>query len=228
MKAFGGYTSWQGWLSGKALPLTVFTVLLIMASLTLPREAAPLAHGGIKLYPVLELLHRCLTLGFWLLILAAYLTRTHVVDPARGIRETVFPMVVMFSAPAGVWFLGHNGGAHRLDLAWIGLLLTLLGYGISLWALYHLRGSFAIMAEARRPVTSGPYRYVRHPLYLGETLTMLGLCLMIGTAIALLFWAAFTALQLVRARIEEGKLARQFNEYRAYREQTRFILPGVY
>jgi protein-S-isoprenylcysteine O-methyltransferase Ste14 len=84
------------------------------------------------------------------------------------------------------------------------------------------------MAEARSPVTSGPYRYVRHPLYLGETLTMLGLCLMMGTAIALLFWATVTAMQLARARIEEGKLAGQFADYRAYLERSRFILPGLY
>jgi len=84
------------------------------------------------------------------------------------------------------------------------------------------------MAEARRAVTSGPYQYVRHPLYLGETLTLLGLCLMIGTAIALLFWAVFIGMQMARARIEEAKLARQFDEYRTYRLRTRFILPGLY
>jgi protein-S-isoprenylcysteine O-methyltransferase Ste14 len=115
-----------------------------------------------------------------------------------------------------------------LDLLGIGLLTTLLGYGVSLWALWHLRGSFAIMAEARRAVMFGPYRYVRHPLYLGETLALLGLCLMIGTVTALLLWAGVTALQLTRARIEEKKLARQFDDYRAYLERTRFILPGLY
>src|SRR5262245_54541052 len=228
MKAFGGYTSCRGWLTGKALPMTIFTVFLIAACLTLLWEVAPLARGEISLYPMLELLRRCLTLGFWVIIVSAYMTRTHVVDPARGLGETVFPMLVMLSAPAGVWLLGRAGMPHRLDLAWIGLLLTLLGYGVSLWALSHLRGSFAIMAEARRAVTSGPYQYVRHPLYLGETLTLLGLCLMIGTAIALLFWAACTGMQLVRARIEEAKLARQFAEYKTYLTRTRFILPGLY
>ena len=228
LKAPGEYTSWRGWLAGKALPLTFFTLLAVFSSMTLPREMASLARDGIGLYPVQELLRRFLILGFQLLIAAAYLTRTRAVAPARGFRETVFPLLVMFAAPAGLSFLGRGEVPHRLELLGGGLLITLLGYGVSLWALWHLRRSFAIMAEARQPVTSGPYRYVRHPLYLGEALTVLGLCLMLGITSALLFWAAVTAMQLVRARIEEAKLARQFDDYRAYREQTRFILPGIY
>ena len=84
------------------------------------------------------------------------------------------------------------------------------------------------MAEARSPVTSGPYRYVRHSVYLGESLGMLGLCLAMGTVVALLFWATWTAMQLTRATIEESKLAQQFADYRVYRERTRFIVPGLY
>jgi protein-S-isoprenylcysteine O-methyltransferase Ste14 len=57
---------------------------------------------------------------------------------------------------------------------------------------------------------------------------MLGLCLAMGTAAALLFWAVWTGMQMTRARIEEAKLAGQFEDYRAYRETTRFILPGLY
>jgi protein-S-isoprenylcysteine O-methyltransferase Ste14 len=227
MKAFSGYT-WRGWLTGKAIPLTFFTMLLIAGILTLPQEMALHAPEDMRFAVVLELLRRSLTLGFWLLVVASYLARTRAVVSAHGFWERVFPMLVMFAAPVGIWLLGRVDLPHRLDLAGIGLLLALLGYGVSLWSLWHLRSAFAITAEARRTVTSGPYRYVRHPLYLGETLTMLGLCLMISSAIALLFWAALATMQLTRARIEELKLAKQFEEYRAYRRRTRFILPGLY
>lgn len=227
MKVLEGYT-WQRWLGGRAMPLAFFAMLLVAGSLALPREAALLAREGISLHGALELVRRCLMLGFWLLIVAAYLTRTQAVAPASGFWERVFPLLVMFTAPVGVWFLGRAGMPHRMELIGVALLTTLLGYGISLWALWHLRGAFAIMAEARRTVSSGPYQYVRHPLYLGEALTLLGLCLMIGTAMALLFWAGFTVLQLTRARIEEVKLSSQFDDYRAYRQRTRFILPGLY
>ncbi len=227
MKLSGVYT-WQGWLAGKALPLAFFTLLLVASSRAIPCEIVLLAREGLRLYPALELLRHLLTLGFLLLIAAAYLTRTGAVAPACGFWERVFPMFVVLSTVTALSLLGRAEVPHQLDLLGIGLLTTLLGYGVSLWALWHLRGSFAIMAEARRAVMFGPYRYVRHPIYLGETLALLGLCLMIGTVTALLLWAGVTALQLTRARIEEKKLARQFDDYRAYLERTRFILPGLY
>jgi len=201
---------------------------LVGASPLIREEAASLAREGVHLYPVLELVRRCLSLGFLLLIMATYLTRVRAVAPARGFLERIFPILVLFVAPTGLWLTSNTEIPHRLELVGMGMLLCLLGYAVSLWSLWHLRGSFAIMAEARSLVTSGPYEYIRHPLYLGEQLTMLGLCLMTGTVITLLFWAFFTGLQLTRARIEENKLARQFDDYRTYQEKTRFILPGLY
>jgi protein-S-isoprenylcysteine O-methyltransferase Ste14 len=224
----GGYTSWLGWLAGKALPLAIFTLLLAINGFTLPREAILLRYEGMHLYPLMQLLRHFLMIGFLLLVVAAYLTRTHAVAFARGFWERSFPILVLFATFVGMYFLGRDGGAQRVDLVVVGLLLTLVGFYFSLWAVWHLRASFGIMAEARSPVMSGPYRYVRHPLYLGESLSMLGLCLAMGTATALIFWTIWTAMQLGRAYIEENKLACQFDDYQAYRETTRFILPGLY
>jgi protein-S-isoprenylcysteine O-methyltransferase Ste14 len=228
LKAPSGYMSWRGWLPGKAFPLAVFSLLLLVNSLTLPYEAIQLAREGISPYQLVIFVRHSLMVGFLLLVIAAYLTRTHTVARAHGFWETVFPMLVLLATFVGMSFLNRVTAPQRLDLIVVGLLLTALGFSVSLWALWHLRGSFAIMAEARSPVTSGPYRYVRHPLYLGESLRMLGLCLAMGTAAALLFWAIWTVMQLTRARIEEAKLAAQFEDYRAYRQGTRFMLPGLY
>jgi len=228
MQAPAGYVSWQGWLAGKAFPLAIFTLFLVMNGLALPREVMQVIGKGIWLYPVMELLRQFLNLGFLLLVIAAYLTRTHAVDPAQGFWQKVFPMLVLLATLVGMSFLESADGHHRLELVAMGLLLTLIGFCCSLWALWHLRASFGIMAEARSPVMSGPYKYVRHPLYLGEGLSMLGLCLAIGTATALSFWAVWTAMQLARGYIEENKLACQFDDYRVYRERTWFIFPGFY
>jgi protein-S-isoprenylcysteine O-methyltransferase Ste14 len=227
MQVPSGYASWRGWLAGKALPLAIFTLFLVTNSLTLPGQVMQLVREGVQSYQGIESLRHLLLFGFLLLVMAAYLTRTNAVDPARGFWERFFPMLVLIITFAGTSFLERVGGKYYSELVGAGLLLTLFGYGVILWALWHLRGSFAIMAEARSPVTSGPYRYVRHPLYLGESLSMLGLCLAMGTAAALLFWAVWTGMQLTRARIEETKLAHQFDDYKAYLGRTRFILPGL-
>lgn len=221
-------TTWAGWLAGKLLPLSICALLVLTVGQAIAEESSALARDGFGLHAALGLARRCLILGFVLVIAASYLTRRRVRDPARGFRERVFPVLVLLAGPVGVVFLGRHEMPDRLNLAVAGLVISLLGACESLWALWHLRASFSIMAEARQPVTSGPYRYIRHPVYLGETLMMLGLCLTIGTAVAILFWLVITALQLVRARIEEKKLSRQFEEYRAYCGRTRFIIPGLY
>ena len=62
LHAPSGYASWRKWLSGKALPLTLFSLLLVGGSLNLPREMTSLARDGVRLYPALELCQRVLTL----------------------------------------------------------------------------------------------------------------------------------------------------------------------
>jgi protein-S-isoprenylcysteine O-methyltransferase Ste14 len=228
LRAPRGYRSWQAWLLGKVFPLAIFTLFFVTNGLALPGEAIQLVSEGMRLHPLMALIRHSLMLGFLLLIIAAYLTRSQAVARARGFRERIFPLLVLFATSFGMSFLRHAESTHRLDVIAIGLLLTVLGYFVSLWGLWYLRGSFGIMAEARLTVTSGPYRHVRHPIYLGEMLSMLGLCLTMNTAIALLFWAAITGMQLVRARIEEEKLAHQFADYKAYLGRTRVILPGLY
>jgi protein-S-isoprenylcysteine O-methyltransferase Ste14 len=208
--------------------MAFWSLFLVSVGRKIPESIATLLRDGFALYPALELARHVLTLAFIALVGSTYLTRMRAVGKARGLREIVFPMFVFLAGIAGMAILVLRYKVPRHPaLVLSGLALASCGICCSLWALVHLRNSFSILAEARRPVTTGPYRLVRHPLYLGEALTMLGLCLTLGSAAALLFWASINALQLFRARIEEEKLARQFDEYRAYREKTPFIVPGL-
>jgi len=227
MKGPGGFT-WGDWLTGRALPIAFWSLLLASQLISLVRQITLIARSGAAGGAVLELIRGFLTLGFFVLVLAAYFSRFKVVAKANGFREKVLPMLVFLAAPAGIFVLLQLNLTPVYDVSWVGVGISVTGLMISLWALWHLRSSFSILAEARNPVTSGPYRFVRHPLYLGEALTMLGLCLLMGTWVALLLWAGVNAFQLVRARIEEEKLSREFPDYRIYRSRTRFILPGVY
>ena len=215
----------KSYIVGKVLPLSVWIFFLVLILFSMMADARRMLHEGASLESLLVLARAGLTGAFMVLLATAYLTRIRATERAQGFLERTFPLFVFLASITGMGLLQSRPGSPPLYLVAAGLVLALLGLCLSIWSVWHLRSSFSILAEARRTVVSGPYRYIRHPLYLGEALTMLGACLLIGTWIALLFWAVITGLQLARARIEEKKLSRALSDYEAYRTKTPFILP---
>ena len=149
--------------------------------------------------------------------------------PAVAKAEGLIPRI---AAVAGT-FLGI--AIVRLppqELTWWGNLLSTLlilaGTGFSLYAVTRLGRSISIMAEARHLVVDGPYAVVRHPLYLGEGLALIGLTLQFMSPVAIAILALQWAFQVERMRNEERVLIETFPEYREYMSRTWRILPGVY
>jgi protein-S-isoprenylcysteine O-methyltransferase Ste14 len=215
----------NSYIVGKMLPLSVWIFFLMASLFSMMADARRMLHEGATLESLLVLTRTGLTGAFMILLATAYLTRIRATERAQGFLQRSFPLFVFLASIVGMGLVQSHPGSPPFYLATAGLLLAPLGLCLSIWSVWHLRNSFSILVEARRTVASGPYRYVRHPLYLGEALTMLGLCLLIGTGIALIFWAGFTGLQLARARIEEKKLSRALPDYPAYRSKTPFIFP---
>jgi len=210
---------------GKVLPLSVWIFFLTLIILSMIADAQRMLHEGAPLESLLVFARVGLTGAFMVLLVTAYLTRIRATERAQGFLQRSFPLLVFVVSIVGMGLVQSRPGLPPFYLVAPGLILGPLGLCLSLWSVWHLRSSFSILAEARRTVVSGPYRYVRHPLYLGEALTLLGACLLIGTGIAMLFWAVVVGLQLARARIEEQKLSRALSDYRAYRRKTPFIFP---
>ena len=80
---------------------------------------------------------------------------------------------------------------------------------------------FGVLPDVRGLVTRGPYRLVRHPLYLGELTAALGI--VVGAqrwAPALAAWLVCLGLQLVRTKYEERSLRAEFPEYARYAART--------
>jgi protein-S-isoprenylcysteine O-methyltransferase Ste14 len=95
----------------------------------------------------------------------------------------------------------------------IGLGIAAIGEAIRIWASGHLN-------KAREVTTSGPYRWVRHPLYVGSTVMGAGLAIACASTLAALLIALYLAATLTAAiKNEEAYLRRTFGEqYDLYRE----------
>lgn len=135
------------------------------------------------------------------------------------------------AAVAGTWLITTLGFQPLAVGAWwvplLASLLMLAGMVGSILALLTLGRCFGILPEARGLVTSGPYRYVRHPLYTAEAVTSLGLLLAVVSPFSVAVYGAFIALQALRTRYEEEVLLAVFPEYAAYRQSTWRFLPGL-
>jgi protein-S-isoprenylcysteine O-methyltransferase Ste14 len=115
-----------------------------------------------------------------------------------------------------------------LTIQILACLLVLIGNGFTVYVLTHLGRSFSILPESRKVVTSGPYRVVRHPLYLAEAVTTLGVLISFLSPWALLLVAAQLTLQVIRIHYEERTLSESFPEYKDYAKRTWRLIPGIY
>ena len=84
---------------------------------------------------------------------------------------------------------------------------------------------FGILPEARGLVTAGPYRLVRHPVYLGEIGACSGLAIAAASPANMLVLAALVAGQAVRMRLEERALTDAFPQYASYAARTPRLWP---
>ena len=112
----------------------------------------------------------------------------------------------------------------------IGFLLCLCGFAFAIWARFHLGrnwGQPMTLKQGHELITSGPYRFVRHPIYTGILLAML------GSTIVTPFWiVAFFCLTgyfVYSARTEERIMTSQFPaEYPEYKKRTKMLVPLIW
>jgi protein-S-isoprenylcysteine O-methyltransferase Ste14 len=137
-------------------------------------------------------------------------------DPPRRIVEVVIPSVatLLSSAFNLTWLLPTVLNARLLPASAAATLasaaLTTLGWAIAMCTLWYLRFSFAIFVQAGELVRAGPYKYVRHPMYLGYLFVLAGMVIARPNAAVLLLSIAQVAIMLYRARLEEYKLLQTY------------------
>ena len=175
------------------------------------------------------------------LVLARFNKKTNRSVP--GLRRIwLLRVPILVVAFALVWYRRHGGAGtlgaagHLLmlhggvPLQWAGVGLTLLGIGFAIWARAHIGRNWGLPMSLRQDhelVTSGPYAYVRHPIYTGIMLAMIGSALALGLIWLVLFAITFVYF-IFSARTEESMMVAQFPEaYPDYRRRTKMLIPFV-
>lgn len=126
----------------------------------------------------------------------------------------------------------HRFFPESPGLAIVALVLVFAGVVFSIWARLHLGRNWSgeVMVKVGHTlITSGPYRWVRHPIYSGMGLALIGTALASGTLSGLLGLAFILFAFLVRVRQEEALMRQTFPaDYPAYSRHTARLIPGIY
>ncbi len=121
-----------------------------------------------------------------------------------------------------------DGNAVR----WLGVCLAAVGGAIRLWPVFVLGNRFSglvAIQPGHTLVTDGPYRFIRHPSYLGLLINTLGWALAFRSVIGLLLAALNLVPLIARIHAEEALLQSQFGAaYDRYRGNTYRLVPGLY
>ena len=171
------------------------------------------------------LVQRTLSLALVALVVVLFLARGERTGPRAGTASGTV-------AVAGTWILALQvlapGTDPHVTLAVPATLLLIAGNGLAISSLACLGRSFGILPEARALVTRGPYRWVRHPVYLGEIVAATGAVLPFLSPFSLGLLLTFAALQYWRALNEEQALLLAFPRYESYAAETWRIIPGLH
>jgi protein-S-isoprenylcysteine O-methyltransferase Ste14 len=172
-----------------------------------------------------DVVSRSSTILFLGLASILFVIRLKPIKKAKGILPRVLAIGGTFFVALVTFFPRANLSTAQTVIA---SLLSLVGTGLSVFALAHLGRSFSLMAEARRLVTSGPYRFMRHPLYVFEAVASLGIVLQFYSFYTVLIYLAYCFLQFQRMKNEEVVLEVVFPEYQTYKLKTARLIPGIY
>src|SRR5262245_54133853 len=118
-----------------------------------------------------------------------------------------------------------------VPLRWPGAAFMFLAGCLVIWTFYNLGANLTdtvVTREKHTLVTSGPYRWVRHPFYMAGVLALLGIFLLTANVYILVSGLLALSLLVLRTRKEEEKLIERFGEeYRNYMQRTGRFIPKL-
>jgi protein-S-isoprenylcysteine O-methyltransferase Ste14 len=149
----------------------------------------------------------------------------------RAFYAMFLPLVLIYPLLAGMDAVRFSWAPLPWWTVTPGALLFLVGSLLGAWAMVvnpHAETTVRIQAE-HAVVSKGPYRIVRHPMYVGTIMGFPGGALMLGSGWALLPMVLLMALFVWRTAREDRTLRRELAGYEDYAQRTRYrLLPGIW
>lgn len=109
------------------------------------------------------------------------------------------------------------------------LFILFSGSLLLLWAVFTMRKSklrvLAEPAQGARLITSGPYRWIRHPMYTSLIICMLSTIVLAPTFLRVLIWLALVVVLYIKLTFEESLLLERFPEYTLYQLNSYKLFP---
>ena len=116
--------------------------------------------------------------------------------------------------------------------SWLALVILALGTGVGVWAVLHNRmGNFNIRPEMKEGcslVMSGPYKFVRHPMYTSVLLITLAMAVGTPTLVEWVSLALLVTVLALKANREEMLWCVDNTMYEVYKQRSKRFIPFIY
>ncbi len=174
---------------------------------------------------------------FWTVFLAVWLVMGLRIKRAKQRETSRERMQHLIPVFLGFWLLlGRNWGVPDAlgvpdtpSVPWLGLLLTAMGVALSIWARVSLGANWSgtvTLKDDHELISKGLYRWIRHPIYTGILLAMIGTALIRGHLRGWVGFLIVLAAFYFKARREEGFLRQEFGDgFEEHARRTGMFLP---
>ncbi len=179
-----------------------------------------------------------LTIPFWIFVILYWIVSARKVGKDHKGNE-LFSFIKLIGSALIIYLPLFTGGLIATELfvttfmiKFCGTILCIVGILIMIWARQHLDKNWSgnvIIQQGHSLSRSGPYKYVRHPIYSGGLLAMFASAIVLGNIFGFI-WVLFCAFGLIlKSKQEEELLIKQFpDEYPLYKKQVKMLIPFIW
>lgn len=171
---------------------------------------------------------------FWVYWIVSAVGKKKVSRTVGGVWRVVITIALIAVAFGASWqtYFAAQIIPKTAAFGIIGDVLCVLGIAFAIWARRHLGtnwNSQPSVQEGHELVTSGPYRFVRHPIYTGMALALIGSAFAVGQLSWLIIYVALIVMFIWRIHVEERFMTETFpDQYPEYKKRTKALIPFIW